>query len=173
MLPDLETICSCTVGARVPAHLAAIAALSWRDLIRFSRGAIAMTILFGVDLGVFDALRLLLAMAVMALAVTALGVTVGSRMRTFEGFGVISNFVVLPLYFLSGGVFPTSCGARRLSSRSPLKSPLAALGDRTATTPGRCVAVATHVESATRASWPLAAFLQVQARKSARHTACL
>jgi ABC-2 type transport system permease protein len=27
-------------------------------------------------------------------------------MRTFEGFGVISNFVVLPLYFLSGGVFP-------------------------------------------------------------------
>ena len=27
-------------------------------------------------------------------------------MRSFEGFGVISNFVVLPLYFLSGGVFP-------------------------------------------------------------------
>jgi ABC-2 type transport system permease protein len=27
-------------------------------------------------------------------------------MQTFEGFGVISNFVILPLYFLSGGVFP-------------------------------------------------------------------
>jgi ABC-2 type transport system permease protein len=59
-----------------------------------------------VRFGLVDALRLTLAIAVMALAVTAMGVTVGSRMRTFEGFGVISNFVILPLYFLSGGVFP-------------------------------------------------------------------
>jgi ABC-2 type transport system permease protein len=44
--------------------------------------------------------------ALLSLAVTALGVVVATRMRTFEGFGVISNFVVLPLYFLSGGVFP-------------------------------------------------------------------
>ena len=50
------------------------------------------------------ALGPLLIMVVLVAA--ALGVTVGSRMRTFEGFGVISNFVVLPLYFLSGGVFP-------------------------------------------------------------------
>ena len=59
-----------------------------------------------VALGPGDALRLTGAMALMALAITALGNTVGSRMKTFEGFGVISNFVVLPLYFLSGGVFP-------------------------------------------------------------------
>jgi ABC-2 type transport system permease protein len=37
---------------------------------------------------------------------TAMGVVVATRMQTFEGFGVISNFVILPLYFLSGGVFP-------------------------------------------------------------------
>jgi ABC-2 type transport system permease protein len=59
-----------------------------------------------VHFGLLGGLRLALAMAMMCLAITALGVTVGSRMRTFEGFGVISNFVVLPLYFLSGGVFP-------------------------------------------------------------------
>ena len=35
-----------------------------------------------------------------------MGVALGSRMKTFEGFGVVSNFVVLPLYFLSGGIFP-------------------------------------------------------------------
>ena len=35
-----------------------------------------------------------------------MGVVVATRMRTFEGFGAISNFVILPLYFLSGGVFP-------------------------------------------------------------------
>ncbi len=60
----------------------------------------------GVHFGPLAAARLGLAMVTMSLAVTALGVTVGSRMRTFEGFGVVSNFVVLPLYFLSGGVFP-------------------------------------------------------------------
>jgi len=68
--------------------------------------AAAFAPLVGVRLALSDAARLSLAMATMAIAVTALGVTVCSRMRTFEGFGVISNFVVLPLYFLSGGVFP-------------------------------------------------------------------
>jgi ABC-2 type transport system permease protein len=68
--------------------------------------AAAFAPLVNVPLGVLDAVRLLAAMLVMAVAITALGITVGSRMRTFEGFGVISNFVVLPLYFLSGGVFP-------------------------------------------------------------------
>jgi ABC-2 type transport system permease protein len=68
--------------------------------------AAAFAPLVGVHLGLLGGIRLLAAMALMSLAVTALGVTVGSRMRTFEGFGVISNFVVLPLYFLSGGVFP-------------------------------------------------------------------
>lgn len=62
--------------------------------------------LVGVVLDAGDVVKLLLAMGVLSLGVTALGIAVGSRMRTFEGFGVISNFVILPLYFLSGGVFP-------------------------------------------------------------------
>jgi ABC-2 type transport system permease protein len=62
----------------------------------------------GVEFGVVQGLCLLGSAAVMSVGITALGVAVGSRMKTFEGFGVISNFVVLPLYFLSGGVFPPS-----------------------------------------------------------------
>jgi ABC-2 type transport system permease protein len=70
--------------------------------------AAAFAPLVRVSLGMVDCLRLFSAMAVLSLAVTALGVAVGNRMRTFEGFGVISNFVILPLYFLSGGVFPAA-----------------------------------------------------------------
>jgi ABC-2 type transport system permease protein len=70
--------------------------------------AAAFAPLVGVSLGLTEMARLACAMGLMALAVTALGTTVGSRMRTFEGFAVISNFVVLPLYFLSGGVFPAA-----------------------------------------------------------------
>ena len=62
----------------------------------------------GVRFGLGAAVGLGAAMALLSLGVTALGVAVGSRMKTFEGFGVVSNFVVLPLYFLSGGVFPTA-----------------------------------------------------------------
>jgi ABC-2 type transport system permease protein len=68
------------------------------------------TIVFAPLVGIWPSAAevggLLLVTAILALAVTALGVAVASRMRTFEGFGVISNFVVLPLYLLSGGVFP-------------------------------------------------------------------
>src|SRR5260221_6576225 len=68
--------------------------------------AAAFAPVVGVSFGVVGALLLVVAMAGLSLAITALGTAVGSRMRTFEGFGVVSNFVVLPLYFLSGGGFP-------------------------------------------------------------------
>ncbi len=42
----------------------------------------------------------------MGLLLTAFGVVIASRMKTFEGFGSISNGVIQPLYFLSGSIFP-------------------------------------------------------------------
>jgi len=53
--------------------------------------------------------RVLLAWAVMfamGILLVSIGVIIASRMATFEGFGSISNGIVLPLYFLSGAVFP-------------------------------------------------------------------
>lgn len=47
-----------------------------------------------------------LVMFFMGLLLTALGVIIASRLKTFEGFGAISNGVILPLYFLSGSIFP-------------------------------------------------------------------
>lgn len=52
---------------------------------------------------------LLLAWAVMfsiGVLMTSLGVIIATRMKTFEGFGSISNGVIQPLYFLSGSIFP-------------------------------------------------------------------
>ncbi len=37
---------------------------------------------------------------------TAVGVIIATRLKTFEGFGSISNGVIQPLYFLSGSIFP-------------------------------------------------------------------
>jgi len=69
-----------------------------------------LTLLFaplvGLHLAPASMLGLLGVIVLLSLGMTALGVVVATRMQTFEGFGVISNFVILPLYFLSGGVFP-------------------------------------------------------------------
>jgi ABC-2 type transport system permease protein len=37
---------------------------------------------------------------------TCLGIVIAARMTSFEGFGVISNFVIMPMFFLSGAMFP-------------------------------------------------------------------
>jgi ABC-2 type transport system permease protein len=47
-------------------------------------------------------------MFMVSFALTALGVVVASRMSSFEGFGTVSNFIVMPMYFLSGAIYPTS-----------------------------------------------------------------
>jgi ABC-2 type transport system permease protein len=69
-----------------------------------------LTLIFAPIVGLHPgpaALAALLAVIVLlSLGMTAMGVVVATRMQTFEGFGVISNFVIMPLYFLSGGVFP-------------------------------------------------------------------
>jgi ABC-2 type transport system permease protein len=45
-------------------------------------------------------------MCLLAFTLTTLGVVIANRIRTFEGFGIFSNAVILPLYFLSSSIFP-------------------------------------------------------------------
>ncbi|WP_439522477.1 ABC transporter permease [Marivita sp.] len=45
-------------------------------------------------------------MAMLAFALTSLGVVIANHIRSFQGFGVFSNAVILPLYFTSSSVFP-------------------------------------------------------------------
>jgi ABC-2 type transport system permease protein len=69
-----------------------------------------LTLLFapivGLHLGLASFFALLGVIAILSLGISAMGVVLATRMQTFEGFGIISNFVIMPLYFLSGGVFP-------------------------------------------------------------------
>ena len=53
-----------------------------------------------------DMLRGLGLMFLLSFALTSFGVILANRIRSFEGFGVFSNAVILPLYFTSSSVFP-------------------------------------------------------------------
>ncbi|MBV9410625.1 MAG: ABC transporter permease [Acidimicrobiia bacterium] len=45
-------------------------------------------------------------MALLAFMLTALGTVIAARMAQVETFQVVMNFIVLPMFFLSGAVFP-------------------------------------------------------------------
>jgi ABC-2 type transport system permease protein len=56
-------------------------------------------------------------MAMLAFALTSLGVVIANRIRSFEGFGVFSNAVILPLYFTSSSIFPLDPALTRAQTR--------------------------------------------------------
>ncbi len=62
--------------------------------------------LVGVHLGAAQVVRLWVVMFVMAFALTSLGLTIASRMTSMEGFQVVMNFLIVPMWLLSGAFFP-------------------------------------------------------------------
>jgi len=59
-----------------------------------------------VNIPLVNLLLLLPLMFLIAFVCTSLGIVIAARMTSFEGFGVISNFVIMPMFFLSGAMFP-------------------------------------------------------------------
>ena len=70
----------------------------------------AILLAIGVTIGIpFTPLSLAQAVAVvllMSFGLTSLGLALGSYMYSLEGFQMIVSFVVFPLFFLSGALFP-------------------------------------------------------------------
>lgn len=48
----------------------------------------------------------LVLMTLLSFGLVSLGVIIANRIRSFEGFGVFSNAIILPLYFTSSSIFP-------------------------------------------------------------------
>lgn len=70
----------------------------------------AILMVVGLLIGIqFTPLSIVLTIVIILLlsfALTSLGLTIGSYMESLEGFQLIVSFVVFPLYFLSGALFP-------------------------------------------------------------------
>jgi ABC-2 type transport system permease protein len=47
-------------------------------------------------------------MALIAIVFAALGTAIGSTLRDMQGFQLIMNFLIMPIFFLSGALFPLS-----------------------------------------------------------------
>ena len=62
--------------------------------------------LVGVSLTFGMVCQVIGVMLVISLALASLGLVIASRMYSYEGFGTISNFIIMPLFFLSGAIYP-------------------------------------------------------------------
>ncbi len=69
---------------------------------------IVMAPLVGISLSVLMIVELLILSFLISFAVTSLGVIIASRMQSMQSFQMVMNFLVMPLYFLSGAMFPMS-----------------------------------------------------------------
>src|SRR6516225_3033836 len=69
---------------------------------------VALGPFIGVRLSLLVALQLLAVCFVTSIAITSLGVFIAVPMRSMQGFQMVMNFLVMPLYFLSGAMFPVS-----------------------------------------------------------------
>jgi ABC-2 type transport system permease protein len=72
----------------------------------------ALMLAFGVVLGLSYTMQgvafAMIFMLVLASATVSIGLVIGSRMESPEGFNLIVSFLVFPLFFLSGALFPIS-----------------------------------------------------------------
>lgn len=62
--------------------------------------------LLHIQLNFFMIIKICLLILLTSFALTSLGILIASRMRTMQGFQMIMNFLVMPMFFLSGAMFP-------------------------------------------------------------------
>ena len=67
---------------------------------------VAMAPLVGISLSVLLIGKMLLLAFLISFAVTSLGIVIASGMKSMQAFQMVMNFMVMPLYFLSGAMFP-------------------------------------------------------------------
>lgn len=76
--------------------------------VAFLQGCLVLAFLplVGIHVGIGPILLAMPVMLLVACAMTSLGLIISARMNSFEGFGTIANFIIMPMFFLSGAVFP-------------------------------------------------------------------
>ncbi|MFH1106062.1 MAG: ABC transporter permease [Candidatus Aenigmatarchaeota archaeon] len=65
-----------------------------------------LSVLLGVNINPASMLLMLPLMLLVSIGFVSLGITIASVMESTEGFQMIVNFIVMPMFFLSGALFP-------------------------------------------------------------------
>jgi len=64
--------------------------------------------LLGIQLTLPKFLMIVPLMFFIAFTISGIGIIIAARMESFEGFNLIVNFIIMPMFLLSGAIFPIS-----------------------------------------------------------------
>ncbi len=69
---------------------------------------LALAPIAGISLSLTAILGVIFVMALVAFALTSIGLTIAWRMESIQGFHAIMNLILMPVWFLSGAFFPAA-----------------------------------------------------------------
>ncbi|MCC7572345.1 MAG: ABC transporter permease [Candidatus Methanofastidiosum sp.] len=64
--------------------------------------------LLGINLTLTKFIMVVPLMFFIAFTISGIGIIIAARMESFEGFNLIINFIIMPMFLLSGAIFPIS-----------------------------------------------------------------
>lgn len=93
--------------APVPTWSIALGKVISGSTIASIQGALMLALapLVGVGLSPAMVLKLLPVMFLVSFSMTGLGILVATRLKTMQGFQMVMNFLMMPMFFLSGAMF--------------------------------------------------------------------
>jgi ABC-2 type transport system permease protein len=94
-------------------------------LISVAQAIIIMLLIpfLGIHLTALQFLEIVAAALLVSFCITSLGILIAARLMSFDGFNIIMNFLVMPMLFLSGAMYPVTSmppALRRLTQLNPL-----------------------------------------------------
>lgn len=67
---------------------------------------LALFPVIGLDLGISQVIQIIFICSVLSFAISAFGILLATFYDSYESFSVIMNFIVMPMFFLSGAMYP-------------------------------------------------------------------
>ncbi len=77
----------------------------------------------GIRLSVLEFVEVTALSLLVSFSITSLGILIAARLTSFDGFNIIMNFLVMPMFFLSGAMYPVTSmppALRELTHLNPL-----------------------------------------------------
>jgi ABC-2 type transport system permease protein len=62
--------------------------------------------ILGLNISLSKLFILLFEIIILSSSITSLGILIASFMKSFEGFNIVMNFIIMPMFFLSGAMYP-------------------------------------------------------------------
>lgn len=77
-------------------------------VVSVMQGALILALfpLLGIQLSVFAIVEIIFICALLSFCMSAFGIVIATFYESFESFSVIMNFIVMPMFFLSGAMYP-------------------------------------------------------------------